>query len=155
MKNTSMRFLLTAFACATVFATSQARAQFARTEDQLMQADIDEAVRRARDFENHLERVRRRKVQQEQIGPEEVKKAREIFEKKREEARQAYVRERAARPVTPEAHVARLEREFELRREREASQMEEYRQKYLRKKARVRETIQREGFIDERLEFDM
>ncbi|MES2963307.1 MAG: hypothetical protein V4760_05410 [Bdellovibrionota bacterium] len=155
MENTISRVILAIVLFVSVFATSHARAQFARTEDQLMEADINEARRRAKDFKNHLALVKKRKLQQEKIGPEEVKKARAAFEERQAEARTKFIRERDARPVTPDQVIERMERETERQRERLAEQMEADRQKYIVKRNRVRSTIEREGYIDETLEFDM
>jgi hypothetical protein len=155
MGKASTSAVIALFLLVSVIVSIPARAQFARTEDQLMEADINEARRRAKDFKNYLALVQKRRIQQEQIGPEEVKKARAEFEKRQDEAREKFIRERDARPVTPEQVIARMELEADRQRERLAEQMERDRLKYLEKRNRVRAIIQREGYIDERLEFDM
>jgi hypothetical protein len=154
MRTTLVCIIFALSSCFAIFAASHAQAQFARTEDQLMEADILEAKRRASDFKNYLALKEKRRIQQEQTGPEEVKKTREAFEKRREEIREAYIRERESRPITPEALIAKLELQHELESEKRDRQMEEYRQKYLQKKSRVRSIIEKEAFIDERLEID-
>ncbi len=141
---------------AVVFAASHSHAQFvARSEDQLLEADLLEARRRASDFKNHLALVQKRKIIQESIGPEEVKKKREAFQKKQEELREAFVRERNARPVTKDEAILRLELAHDRMREEDERKMNANRLKYIEKRRRVRALIEREGFIDERREFDM
>jgi flagellar biosynthesis GTPase FlhF len=138
-----------------ISAASHAFAQFARSEDELMAADINEARRRASDFKNHLALVKKRKEIQDSIGPEEVKKVRAEFERLREMRREAFVKERNARPVPKEEAILRLELAHDRLREDREREMEKYRLRFLEKRDRVRATIRREGYIDERLEFDM
>lgn len=146
-------FVLVLVGLGSVLALPRTAFAFVRSEDELMRAEVAEAKARAKDFKKYQERVAQRERDRNR-GVEEIKAERRRFEELQERTRKAYV-ERRGDPDQAERERERREAEDQKRLDREAEKMEARRLEYLKKRARVEATIEREAFIDPAEEYDI
>lgn len=126
---------------------------FVRSEDELMQAEIQEAKARAKDFKANQERMAKLEAEREKaVG--EIKKQRARDEEEAEKVRQAFIQKRNSQPDMTAAQE-KLEREDDERRAREEAEMDKKRREYLNKRAKVEDIINREAYIDPAEEYDL
>lgn len=126
---------------------------FMESEEQQFQADIDEAKKRAHDFERTLERIAREDEAREKAGSE-IGKWREKAAAERESIRREFVDARDRRPdqgqIREQQEKAYLERQEEI-----ARVMEKNRKEYVAKRDHVRRVIEREAYIDQAREYGL
>lgn len=126
---------------------------FIASEDQQFQVDIDEAKSRAHDFKRTLKRNADDDAALEAAGATAGEgRVREAKVKERE--REAFVRERDARP-SEEFAREQLEQEDDREKQREREQMDLNRRQYVHKRDRVRRVMERDAYIDENLEYGL
>lgn len=143
---------VTLIAASTLIVASRGDA-FVASEEHQFQADINEAIARARDFQRTMDRLKQEDIERERLGYlEKERKKRE--EETRERARKAYIAERDSRP-DPQIERERLEREYQRWLEREERKREEARVRYIRARDRMREVLRREAYINEMVEYGL
>lgn len=123
------------------------------SEDEIFQADINEARARAKDFNSQKLREANEDLQR-QLGTKEVKRDRAQFEAQQEKERESYVQDRNERPNVWREQ-ARLERQFDEEKIVEDKQMDKNRRDYKKKRERVRRLIHSEARIDENQEYGL
>ena len=159
MADNSAKFFLTfahflAFVIVVLIALSCRPVKaFMASEDQQFQADIDEAKKRANDFKRTMERIANDEKEIEAAGKSQGA-IRDAEAADAERVRRDYVRERNNQPST-ELALERLEREDDKLKERDAKEMEANRREYVQKRDRVRHVLERDAYIDEKLEYGL
>jgi hypothetical protein len=143
-----------AFVLVVLFALACRPAKaFMVSEDQQFQADIDEAKARSKDFKRTMERIDSDEKEIEAAGKGQGElRVREATEQER--LRRDYVRERNNLP-SAELALERLEREDDKLKERDVKAMEANRREYVQKRDRVRHVLERDAYIDEKLEYGL
>ncbi|HVK60785.1 MAG TPA: hypothetical protein VM432_04505 [Bdellovibrionales bacterium] len=126
---------------------------FTLSEEENLQIDLREARGRATDFKAHIQRLEKMEKDREQHA-QESKTARAAVEAQLERDRQAFVRERNVK-VPDDTIRDRLEKEWEAEQARKEKVMDQARLEYLRKRAAVTQTIEREATIDENVEYGL
>lgn len=146
-------FSFGALALAIVCLSSHLALAFMESEDQQFQADIDEAKKRANDFKRTMDRIENDQRSLEAAG-KSLGLTRELQLQEAEQVRLEYVHERNARPSV-ELATEILEKENERQKVREAEQMEANRREYIQKRDGVRRVLERDAYIDEKLEYGL
>jgi septal ring factor EnvC (AmiA/AmiB activator) len=126
---------------------------FSASQESQWQSDIKEAKARAKDFQKHIERLRRADVERESAS-QEIKLERAKDEQRLEKSRREYIVWRNKRP-SPEKEEMRLEQEHLKMLEAEARKEEALREAYVVSRDRVRGVLEKEAFIDEALEYNV
>lgn len=126
---------------------------FGRSEEEMMKIDVQEAKARARDFKRHQERMARVSEERER-AVNEIRKKRERDEAAAEALREKYLK---VRPDYDKEQAKRdkLEVEFERKKADQERQLDQVRYDYLKKREKVRKTIESEAFIDEAEEYEI
>ncbi len=155
MKEISSRlsFIRAMVVFATVLAVGPLGRAFIVSEEQQFEADIAEAIARARDFQRTMNRFKKEQREREQAGYR-YKEIRKREEERRERARRAFVVERDRRP-DPRIAIERLEREYLKQLEKEERAREEARKRYIRARDKMREVLRRQAYINEMAEYGL
>lgn len=146
-------FLRIVIACVSTLVVGSLGQAFMISDEHQFQAEINEAISRARDFQRTMDRLKQEELERERFGYLEKEK-RKREEEERERARQAYVTERNLRP-DPRIEQERLERQYQKQLEREERKMEEARKRYIQARDRMREILRREAYINEMVEYGL
>lgn len=137
----------------TLLVASQMSHAFVGSEEEMMQAEINEALARARDFEKH----KRREAQADERrlkAASEIKEKRARERERQEQAREAYLAKRPEREAAAR-EKERLEKAYELKLEKQAKQRELARQEYVKKRNRMQSIIEKEAYIDPAEEYGL
>ena len=126
---------------------------FMDSEDQQFKGEIKEAIGRARDFNATIGEREREEAARERYGNEEIAEH-ERTQRAQEARREAFVAERNAKP-SEEATKDWLERDDDIRKAKEAQQMEANRKEYIKKRNDARSIIERDAHIDENREYGL
>ena len=123
---------------------------FITSEEQIWESDIFEAKRRARDFLDHLRREQELELERESTAHERTLE-RIADQKAYEKLRTDYLVERDSYP-DESIERDRLEREYEESVVAQEREVDGHRRKYIVNRARVRDVLARDAYIDEMLE---
>lgn len=126
---------------------------FIVSEEQQFEADMTEAIVRAKDFQRTMD-TKAREIKEREIHASKHKEERKRIEEEREKDRQAFIRWRNSLP-DPHLEMERLEREHQKKLDNETREMERARVRYVNERDRVREVMKREAYINEMVEYGL